>query len=75
MKTASQDQPVLKPGLIYSGDRGTRICIHCAGQSAKFTGRDLSGRKVKPYTEADNAEWKKILNKPLACECGKTSFK
>lgn len=68
-------KPVLKPGLIYSGDNGMRICIHCAGRSALYTGRDLSGRKVKACTKADAQWWKEQLDKDLACERGCTTFR
>lgn len=67
-------KPVLKEGTIYSADNGQRICLHCAGASAKFTGRDRSGKKVKAFTAKDAAEWYAMLGKPLACECGRTTF-
>lgn len=67
--------PVLKAGAIYSGDNGQRICLQCAGASAKFTGFDRSGLKVRKMTKRDALAWQEHFGKPLACECGKTVFK
>lgn len=70
----SEPTPKLRAGMVYSGDNGERICIHCAGASALYTGRDLSGQKVDAFTEADAREWEKMLGKPLACEAGCTVY-
>ena len=67
-------KPVLKPGIIYSGDNGMRICLECAGNSSKYTGRDLSGQRVAKMTMADAAWWKQMLGKDLACERGCTTY-
>ena len=66
--------PVLKPGIIYSGDNGQRICACCAGQSALYTGRDRSGKKVMAIQISETVEWKKHFGKDLSCECGKTTY-
>ncbi len=68
-------KPVLKPGVIYSGDNGMSICIHCAGNSALYTGRDISGRKVQAFTAADAAIYKQMLGTDLSCERGCTTFR
>lgn len=64
----------LRAGIIYSADNGMLICVHCAGMSAKFTGRDISGQKVTPMTARDNTDWMAMFDRPLACESGCTSF-
>lgn len=64
----------LKSGVVYSGDNGRMICVECAGQSALYTGRDISGKRVVALTAADAAEWVKLLGKPLACERGCTTM-
>lgn len=66
--------PVLKAGIIYSGDNGMRICVHCAGQSAKYTGHDRSGQKVMPIPASETVIWKQMLGKDLACESGCTVY-
>lgn len=71
MKTTT---PFLKPGTIYSADNGRLICLECAGASAKFTGRDISGQKVRRIPRSENAFWRKTFGKDMACECGKTGY-
>lgn len=53
MRTADP-QPVLKPDALYLGDNGRCFCgkLHCAGMTAYFTGRDLSGQRVERITPA-----------------------
>lgn len=60
-------KPVLKPDTIYLGDNGMAICCKCAGQSALYTGRDISGQKVMRVRPEDLAE---ISETSMACECG-----
>ncbi len=74
MKLIKAPHIALKPGTIYSADNGERICLHCAGNSAKFTGRDLSGMHVTPMTAADAVEWDLAFAKPLSCERGCTTY-
>jgi hypothetical protein len=68
-------QPALKPGIIYSGDNGQLICIHCAGMSALFTGYDRSGHKVEALDADFAREWRTIVGKNLACESGCTEYR
>jgi len=42
--------PVLDPNALYWGDNGRCFCGECAGASAKYTGRDLSGQPVERIT-------------------------
>lgn len=74
MKTLSLKTPApkLKAGIIYSSDNGRLICLHCAGQSALYTGRDLSGHKVAPMDQTDADNWMQVMGVTLACECGAT---
>lgn len=62
-----------KPGNIYFSDNGALICHECAGGSAKFTGRDLSGQRISKATKADADEWLELMGETLKCECGKTA--
>ncbi len=69
-------KPVLKPGIVYLGDNGRAVCIHCAGNSALYTGRDLSGQKVLPMMAEELAIWKEMTSrKTLSCEKGCTVCK
>lgn len=63
--------PVLKPGRTYSGDNGRMFCTDHAGAEATFTGRDISGRRVRRITNADEAAIRAItgLVGPLCETC------
>jgi len=39
-------RPLLREGALYWADNGRVICAKCAGQSALYTGRDISGQSV-----------------------------
>lgn len=67
-------KPILKPGIIYSGDNGKLICRDCAGMSAKFTGRDRSGQKVMAVPVSETVEWHKEFGEPMRCEGGCTTY-
>lgn len=72
--TTKEPTPKLKAGVIYSADNGQRICLHCAGASAKYTGRDISGQRVHRMTKSDAYEWLSMMEEPLSCEAGCTTF-
>jgi len=62
----------LDEGTIYIGDNGRMFCgrLECAGASAHFTGRDISGQFVLRLTDADRQELAKY-QLAAACEvCG-----
>lgn len=61
---------VLKEGVIYSGDNGRLFCRKCAGMTALYTGRDLSGQKVEAVDVSENVEWRKEFGRDMACESG-----
>lgn len=67
-------KPKLKPGAIYSADNGMRICLKCAGNSAKFTGRDISGQRVIRIPVAETVDWKAMFGRDLSCERGCTTY-
>jgi hypothetical protein len=67
-------EPKLKEGVIYYGDNGRRICVKCAGQTAKFTGRDTSGKRVRAATLDDALGWQEMFMRHLSCENGCTFF-
>ena len=66
---------VLRSDTIYEGDNGRLFCGACAGATAAYTGRDLSGRKVAPITPEGAREFEAALadiGALCACEsCGK----
>lgn len=64
---------VLKPGAVYLADSGEAICVHCAGASALYTGRDLSGQEVLRMRVSDVRAWDAMFpNRPCGCERGCT---
>jgi len=69
-----EPEPVLKDGVIYSADNGMLICKKCAGQSALYTGRDISGQKVSVVPRSENSAWKKMFGENMACEKGCTRY-
>jgi hypothetical protein len=67
-RRTTDPRPVLTPGAVYWGDGGMRICCDCAGASALYTGRDISGQPVERATLCDAVGWLSALGSPLACE-------
>ena len=61
--------PALEADALYLGDNGRCFCgrLHCAGMTAHFTGRDLSGQAVERVTEADQREARR-MGVTLVCE-------
>lgn len=66
--------PVLEPGIIYCGDNGRLLCRDCAGMSAKYTGRDLSGHPVTPVPVSETVAWHAEFGEPMKCEGGCTTY-
>lgn len=64
-------KPKLTESSLYLGDNGRAFCgrAHCAGSSAYYTGRDLSGQRVMRVTpDMLTGEFAGLA---LACEgCG-----
>ena len=60
-------RPLLREGALYWSDNGRVICAKCAGQSALYTGRDISGQKVDRITVEDVRAWPADLG-TLRCE-------
>ena len=54
-REANASKPVLKDDALYIGDNGRVYHGRCAGQTARYTGRDLRGAKVLriPNTEIE----------------------
>jgi hypothetical protein len=72
---ATSTPPIaLAPGAVFFSDNGRTICRCCAGQSALYTGRDISGQRVERATLDDAREWERALARPLACELGCTTL-
>lgn len=60
-------RPALDESTLYLGDNGRAFCgrLHCAGVTAHWSGRDLSGEPVEPLTPRLAADY------GIACEgCG-----
>lgn len=70
----SAPKPVLKPGVIYTSDNGRLICVECAGMSAKFTGRDISGQRVAAVPVSETVPWRAEFGEDMACESGCTRY-
>lgn len=66
----------LAPDQIYLGDNGRAFCgaLRCAGSTAYYTGRDLSGERVHGIEPEDADYMLNVLKSPIpACEtCGRT---
>ena len=54
-------------GALYWSDNGRVICAKCAGCSARYTSRDISGQKVERVTVEDVLAWPQDLG-ALHCE-------
>jgi hypothetical protein len=72
--TTREPRPVLKDGAVYFADNGRRICRCCAGMSALYTGRDISGQKVERIDAATVRWWHEETGKPMVCERGCTTL-
>ena len=66
-------RPLLREGALYWADNGRVICAKCAGQSALYTGRDISGQKVERISVEDVRAWPDDLG-VLRCELGCTAL-
>ena len=75
MAKPTNPKPKLNESTLYLGDNGRCFCgaLRCAGMTARFTGRDLSGQRVLPLVgktlDAARAEG---LD-PKSEMCGKTA--
>lgn len=65
----------LAPERLYLGDNGRLTCgaQRCAGATAFYSGRDLSGQRMHALTAAEIAELTRMLDgRQPTCEgCGK----
>jgi hypothetical protein len=52
-REANAPKPVLKDDALYIGDNGRVYHGRCAGQTARYTGRDLRGAKVLRIPNAE----------------------
>ena len=72
--TASYPAPVLDDATLYLGDNGQCFCGACAGQSARYTGRDLSGQEVLPLVGPALSEARAMGWEPRCETCRKVSI-
>lgn len=70
----TQTRIALKEGVLYIADNGRLICSCCAGASAKYTGRDISGQRVARMTKSHAYEWVTMFDQPPQCEGGCTTY-
>lgn len=73
-KPLKEPKPVLKDGVIYSGDNGRLVCAKCAGESALNTGHDLSGLEMMPCSRIYNEMWRQLAGEDITCEAGCTTY-
>lgn len=61
----------LNPNHLYSGDNGRLFCgrLRCAGTSAHYSGRDLSGQKVEPIGPGFVKGYYEVMRSAPTCEC------
>jgi hypothetical protein len=74
--TVKTPRPKLDEATIYLGDNGRCFCGgnngRCAGSSAYFTGRDLSGQRVEAVSPEDDDVAFREYGVRLKCEgCSK----
>lgn len=67
---------VLKEDALYFTDNGRIVCGKHAGMTAQYTGRDISGQRVKRVTKKDADAWLEDIGKPIRCEdCGPSQYR
>jgi hypothetical protein len=66
----------LVENVLYFGDNGRITCgsLRCAGMSAFYSGRTISGQRVKRVTRDDNALFVAEFGEPACCEVCKRAF-
>jgi hypothetical protein len=67
-------EPALDPDTLYIGDNGRVFCgkSPCAGSSALYTGRDISGARVDRLSPGDIQAWITEAGTAPECEgCGR----
>lgn len=71
--TTTGPRPALEPTRLYAGDGGRIFCgaLRCAGMSAFYAGRTISGLRVQVVTGRDREAWVRELGFAPRCEgCG-----
>lgn len=63
---------VLKPDTIYATfDRFVCSETRCCGYTARVSGVDIDGHRLRPIDARDLAEWPVAELGPISCECGR----
>jgi hypothetical protein len=69
----AEPKPKLRPDRLYLGDNGRCFCGgnngRCAGSSAYFTGRDLSGQRVHAITPREILEMRAFMGDDFRLRC------
>jgi hypothetical protein len=69
---ARGEKPVLNDDALYLTDNGRCLCGKHCGNSARYTGRDISGQKVARLTANDIIESIRVYKWEPECEsCGR----
>ena len=58
----------IRDEALYLCDNGAAYCGEHLGQTARITGRDISGQSIRKVTPEDAAEMEKVIGHPLGCE-------
>ncbi|MBD3163093.1 MAG: hypothetical protein GF328_13405 [Candidatus Latescibacteria bacterium] len=70
MTNRTSPQPVLDEDALYFGDNGRVFCGRCAGASARYTGRDISGQPVMEISTEVAQEFEEAVSDIRGhCEC------
>jgi hypothetical protein len=73
---AGSPRSALDEDALYSGDNGRIFCgaLACAGMSAHFSGRTISGHRVEKIGLDDIVVWITEIGRMPECEgCGRTA--
>lgn len=62
---------VLRANIVYC-TYDQFVCVECCGYTARVTGIDIDGHRLRVLTAQDVAEWPGDLP-PIWCGCGKVS--
>lgn len=67
-KVAETPKRVVKDYELYFTDNGRVVCGRHCGASAAYTGRDISGQKIKRVTDRAKAAWLAETGEQIDCE-------
>ena len=68
MPDTTLPMPVLRDEDLHFTDNGRVVCGPCAGASARYTGRDISGQEVMVIDASASARFERDVGRAPACE-------